>query len=157
MGAAPLSKQGAENRHDSPSTNPLQSEPLDRHAAREQRRAARHAAAGGLNGVAGLILVLLGGAFLLQNMGMLSITIHNWWALFILIPALGSFDTALRAYRNSGNRLTATARGALLAGGIMTVITLAFLFDLDWTYFGPGLIILVGIGVLINSLQPGQA
>ncbi len=142
---------------DSSSTNPIQSEPLDRHEARAQRRAARHAATGGLNWVAGLILVALGGAFLLQNMGALSITIHNWWALFILIPALGSFDTALRAYRNSGNRLNATARGALLAGAIMTVVTLAFLFDLDWTYFGPMLIILVGVGVLINSLLPGQA
>ena len=143
--------------NDASPTNPIQPEPLDRHAARQARREARHAATGGLNWVAGLILVALGGAFLLQNMGALSITIHNWWALFILIPALGSFDTALRAYRNGGNRLNATAHGALLAGAFMTVITLAFLFELDWTYFGPMLIILVGIGVLINSLLPGPA
>jgi hypothetical protein len=142
--------------NDLPSLNNVQPEPLDRDEARRQRRAARHAATGGLGWVAGLIMIVLGGVFLLYNMGALSITLHNWWALFILIPALGSFDTAWRAYRAGGNRLTATARGAILAGVILTAITLAFLLELDWTYFGPILLILAGVGVLINFLIPGQ-
>ena len=34
----------------------------------------------------GLVLILLGALFLLQRTGMVSL--HNWWAIFILIPGI---------------------------------------------------------------------
>jgi hypothetical protein len=141
-----------------PSHNP-QSAPPDRHEIREQRRQARRElsyGSGSLSWVAGIILVLLGVVFLLQTMGKLTIPFHNWWALFILIPALGTFETALRLYRNAGNRLIASARGSLLGGLVLTLISASFLFNFDWAYFGPVLIILAGIGILLNFSLPGK-
>ncbi|HVP20663.1 MAG TPA: hypothetical protein VMS73_02260, partial [Anaerolineaceae bacterium] len=35
----------------------------------------------------GVVLILIGAAFFLQNFNLLQI--NNWWALFLLIPAIG--------------------------------------------------------------------
>jgi hypothetical protein len=134
-----------------------QPEPLSRREARRQRRAERLADPSGRTGwVAGLILIVLGVAFLLQNTTNFTIPLKNWWALFILIPAIGALDTALRMYRSAGNQLTAPARGSLLVGLVLTFVTAAFLFGLSWSYFGPILIILAGIGLLATYLFGGK-
>ena len=127
-------------------------DPFDRQEARQQRREARRAARGipgrGSTWVAGLIMILLGVAFLLRTSGNLNFPLNNWWALFILIPAIGAFDTAIRMYRNSDNQLTAPAAGSVLVGLVLTFITVLFLFNLSWSLFGPILLILAGIGIL---------
>lgn len=133
-------------------------QPLDRHEARRQRREARRAALGarssGGTWVAGLILILLGTAFLMQNMGTFSIPFRNWWALFILMPAIGAFSRAFRVYKHADNRLTTQARNSLFVGLILTIVSGLFLFDLNWSLFGPLLIILVGLGILLNNMLP---
>jgi hypothetical protein len=128
-----------------------ENESLSRREARHQRREERFAdpSRGGA-WVAGLILIVLGSMFLLRNTGMFYIPFKNWWALFILIPAVGAFDTAFRTYRDAGNQLTAAARSSLMVGAVLTFVTIMFLFDFSWTYFGPILIILVGIGLIFN-------
>jgi len=129
-------------------------EPFDRREARRQRREERREALGipgGSTWVVGLILIILGGVFLMQNTGMYKIPFANWWALFILIPAFGSLDRAYRAYKNADNQLTGFARNSMFVGLILTMVAGMFLFNLNWTIFGPILIILVGIGILINT------
>jgi peptidoglycan/LPS O-acetylase OafA/YrhL len=127
-------------------------EPFDRREARRQRRAERLGDPSQRSTwVAGLILILLGGMFLMQNMGS-NIPLKNWWALFILIPAIGAIDTGIRMYRQADNRLTAPASGSLLVGGVLTLVTLGFLFNISWTFFGPAILILAGIGVLANAM-----
>jgi peptidoglycan/LPS O-acetylase OafA/YrhL len=116
---------------------------------RAERRAARYT--GGGAWIVGVALIALGAIFMLQNMG--TVLIHNWWALFILLPALGSFATAYGAYRNSG-RLTVVARSSLIGGLILTAIAGFFLLDLDWARWWPTLLILVGIGALTNAVLP---
>jgi asparagine N-glycosylation enzyme membrane subunit Stt3 len=133
-----------------------QPEPLSRREARQQRREVRNASAGGLTWVAGILLIVLGIAFLMDNLGSFPIPLDNWWALFVLIPALGAFDKAWQIYRQADNQLTATARGSLLAGFILTLVTAVLLFDLNWSIFGPILIILVGIGIVLNFTLPGK-
>lgn len=142
-------------------TNPLPtdtqpSEPLSRREARAERRAAHAAANSGATWLTGVILILVGGAFLLQNLGALAFPLDNWWALFILIPAIGAFDKGWRLYRTADNQLTAAARGSLLTGIILLLVTIAFLFAFSWIIFGPALIILGGIGILINALLPSD-
>ncbi|MFT3891043.1 MAG: hypothetical protein QM730_05365 [Anaerolineales bacterium] len=128
-------------------------EPLDRHEARQQRREARLADPSRTGSwTVGLILILLGGMFLMRNMGNFSFPLQNWWALFILIPAIGAIDSALRMYRHAGEQWNAAARGSLGVGIILTFVTIMFLFDLSWAYFGPALIILAGIGILLNAM-----
>jgi hypothetical protein len=137
------------------SANNPQSEPLNRHEARQMRREGRHAARGGVSWVAGLILVVLGAAFLLQNTGNFVFPFDNWWALFIMIPAVGAFGNAWSQYQKAGH-WDASARGSVLGGLILTFITCIFLFNLSWTYLGPILIILAGIGILVNFALPGK-
>jgi hypothetical protein len=125
----------------------------ERRMARAQRRAERRAAryAGGGTWVVGVALIILGGVFMFQNMG--ALLIHNWWALFILLPALGSFATAYGAYRSSG-RLTPLARNSLVGGLILTAIAGFFLLDLDWARWWPTLLILAGVGALATAVLP---
>jgi hypothetical protein len=127
---------------------------MERRMERVQRRAERRAAryAGGGAWLPGIALIVLGAIFMLQNMGALQIS--NWWALFILLPALGSFATAYGAYRNNGGRLNAMARGSLIGGLVLTAIAAFFLLDLDWGKLWPLLLILAGIGALLNALLP---
>jgi uncharacterized membrane protein len=131
-------------------------EAFDRQEARRQRREARRAALGtpsrGSTWVTGLIMILLGVAFLLRTTGTFSFPLNNWWALFILIPAIGAFDTAIRIYRHSENGLTVPAGGSLLVGLVLTFVTASFLFNLNWSFFGPVILILTGIGILAITM-----
>jgi hypothetical protein len=123
---------------------------------RRQRREARRAARGGSHAGAwtgGIILIGLGIVFLAQNLNLFSF--DNWWAVFILIPAVGAFGAAWRNYQEAGGRLTAGTRASLFGGLILTMIAAAFLFNLEWTVLGPVFIILVGVGILVNTLLPG--
>ena len=134
-----------------------QPEPIDRREARRQRRADRLADPSRPGSwVVGLILIALGGLFLLRNTGTFDIPLKNWWALFILIPAIGSLDTARRMYRAAGDQLTAPARSSLLVGLVLLFVTAVFLFDLNWSLFGPILIILAGIAILFTYMTSGR-
>jgi hypothetical protein len=131
-------------------------EPFDRLGARRQRREARRAALGtpsrGSTWVAGLIMILLGVAFLLRTTGNFIFPLNNWWALFILIPAIGAFDSASRLYRDADNQITGPALGSLLVGLVLTLVMASFLFNLNWNFFGPILLILTGIGILAVAM-----
>ena len=102
--------------------------------------------------VGGAVLILLGITFLLQNQGLFSF--ENWWALFILIPALGSFGSAWSAFQDAGGYLDSKARSSLLFGILLTIVSAIFLFDLSWTYLGPALLILVGVSILVSGFLP---
>jgi hypothetical protein len=117
---------------------------------REERRAQRRSGGGAWWG--GLVLIVLGVIFLLQNMG--AAIFSNWWALFILIPAVAAFGAAWRSYQAAGNRLTAPARGSLIGGLVLTAISLGFLFNLNGRLFWPMLIILAGVGIALNAMLP---
>ena len=89
--------------------------------------------------IGGIVLVTLGVIFLLQTTGLLGRLPFefNWWALFILIPAVGAFDSAIPLYRNADNQITGTALGSLLVGLVLTFVTTSFLFNLNWSFFEP--------------------
>lgn len=99
--------------------------------------------------VGGVVLILLGAFFLLQNIT--GFWFGNWWALFILIPAFGSFAAAWRAYQTHG-RLTGAARGPLIGGFILLLVAAMFLFNLDWGRLWPLFLILIGVGALATAL-----
>jgi hypothetical protein len=99
----------------------------------------------------GVVLVVVGGLFLLQNISPFRLV--NWWAIFILIPAIGSFVAAFQKYKADG-RLSAPARGSLFGGLIFTTVAAIFLFNLDLGRYWPVFIIAAGLAVLANSLLP---
>jgi hypothetical protein len=93
----------------------------------------------------GLALIVVGVLFLAQNY--LGLTLRNWWALFFLIPAFGSFSGAPDSLRRGDND---EAMGEIVAGLGFTALTAAFLFDLEIGRLWPVALIIVGIGLLIS-------
>lgn len=91
--------------------------------------------------VVGIILIIIGVAFLFQNIS--GLWLGNWWALFILIPAIGSLATAWRIYETHGH-MTAAARGPLVGGIVLLMVTAIFLFNLDWGRVWPVFLIIAG-------------
>lgn len=98
----------------------------------------------------GITLIVLGIVFLLQQTG--TFDLHNWWALFILIPAFGAFINVYRYIHSSGGHFTAAARSALVGGLILTLVALIFLLDLNWGVMWPWFLIIIGVGGLLGAL-----
>jgi hypothetical protein len=135
----------------SPDNNESQPESNDQRSTRRQRIEERRAGRSG-SWAAGAILILIGIFIMLQNLT--SFELENWWALFIMIPALGAFGNAWRAFQNDGG-LSGQARASLISGVILTMVTAIFLLGLNWTILGPVLLILAGVGLLLNVILPG--
>jgi hypothetical protein len=102
--------------------------------------------------ILGAVLIILGLLLLLQNF--VTIELDNWWALLILLPAVGAFARAWDAYLDSDRRLTRQVRKPLLGGMVLVGVAAVFLLGLDWFIFFPALLILAGIGVLLNAMLP---
>ncbi len=114
-------------------------------------RAERHAARGG-GWMAGAVLIILGVFFLLENTD--TIGLHNWWALFILIPAVASFESAWAAYTRHG-AWTAAAMGPLVSGSILTLVALSFLLDWSTGLLFPLALIVGGAALLFGAFRTG--
>jgi drug/metabolite transporter (DMT)-like permease len=116
---------------------------------REDRRPRRHRERGW---IAALILIGIGVVLLLQNFGF---TVpHNWWALFLLIPAVVAFANAFATYNREG-RLTTAAIGPFVGGVVLVALTIVFLLELtiNWDLIGPIALILIGLGILARHYQ----
>ena len=101
--------------------------------------------------IGGIILIVLGVIFLLQNVR--GFYLNNWWALFILIPAFSSFADAWNRYRQDG-RLSKRVRSALISGCVFLLVTATFLFNWNWGIVLPVLLIVWGVTLMLNSLLP---
>ncbi len=100
----------------------------------------------------GLVLLVLGLLFLLERFS--DFSFDNWWALFILIPALSSFAGAWEMTRRAGH-FTYAARAALVGGLFPLIVAVMFLFKLDWGQWWPMFVILAGISAISNGLTFG--
>jgi hypothetical protein len=103
---------------------------------------------GGSNVLAGVALVTVGVLFLLANT--IGFTLNNWWALFILIPAVGNFQRAWHIRQRNG-RFTHGARGSITGGLILTFVAFTFLFSWDWGTIWPVFLIIGGLGALFGG------
>ena len=148
------------NENNQPANNPAPLLPAADQYGRDQRRLEyearreeRHARRGSKGGawIGGVVLIVLGVIFLLQNVR--GFYLNNWWALFILIPAFGSFADAWNIYRQTG-KLSRRVRGALVTGCVFLLVTATFLFNWNWGLVLPVLLIIWGVTLLLNSLLP---
>lgn len=104
----------------------------------------------------GVILIVLGITFLLQNLGVLGRD-FNWWAIFILIPAIGSMGAAWAAFRRSGGRFNAIVRSSLSSGAIVLAVALMFLFGVNWAVWWPLMLIVPGLALLGNRFTDPES
>ena len=125
--------------------------PRDWHAERDARRAERRGRWGSVP-IGAVILVIVGLVLLAENFGFEPM--ENWWALFLLIPAVGALVAAIRNYRDSGDRVTGDVVGSLIAAAIFAGLCVAFLFDFGWSLFWPILLIAIGLGILAREYWP---
>lgn len=100
--------------------------------------------------VAGLVLIVLGVLFFLQQGGYISMT-ENWWALFIYLAAAACFANVWRAYRAAG-AFRAQAGGSLIWGLVLTAVASIFFFNLEWDQWWPVILIAVGVGIIGNNV-----
>jgi hypothetical protein len=100
------------------------------------------------NWIGGVVLIAIGIIFLLSNVT--DFHLDNWWALFILIPAVSSFGKVYSSYQRHG-RITRAARGSLTGGFILTLISAAFLLELDWGLIWPVFLIIGGLSALLGG------
>lgn len=101
--------------------------------------------------IAAAILIGVGVVFLFQNMGYA--IPGNWWALFLLIPAVFALASAGKSYRQNGGRFGPGMAGSLITAAVLVALTLIFLFDLDvnWNVVWPAALIVIGLGVLARA------
>jgi hypothetical protein len=95
--------------------------------------------------IPGLALIGIGLVFLAQNY--LGREIHNWWALFILLPV---FFTLERAYASLQVGRSAEAIGQLMGALVLVALVVIFLLDLPLGQLWPIFLILGGIWLLFS-------
>jgi hypothetical protein len=117
--------------------------------AYEERPAEVSRRDGGRGLIVGLVLIGLGIVFLWQNLFGFQ-PIDNWWALFILIPAVSNLSRGWQAYQATGSWGEAMGRG-LTTGLLLVTIALIFLLDLDFGRWWPALLILLGLSLLLKG------
>jgi hypothetical protein len=105
--------------------------------------------------IVGVILILLGSAFMLERSGLFTLA-GNWWSVFIYLAAASCFVNAWRSYRARGE-VGSAAGGSLTWGLMLTVVATIFLLDLEWNMWWPAILIALGVGMVISSLLRGAS
>ena len=95
--------------------------------------------------IPGVALIGLGIVFLIQNY--LGREIHNWWALFILVPV---FFTLERGYASLQAKRPAEALGQVLGALVLTALIVIFIFDLPFGQLWPIFLIIGGLSLLVS-------
>lgn len=102
--------------------------------------------------LAGAALIVVGLFFLMTNV--FSFTFGgNWWAVFILIPALYNLQRAWSAYQQAGS-ITSKVRSNLVGALMIGAVALIFLFGLNIGRWWPMFLIIFGVSVLLRA--PGR-
>jgi hypothetical protein len=99
--------------------------------------------------IVGLVLIAVGGVFLLQNAGV-PVLVGNWWALFILIPAVAAFTAAWSLYQQDGH-FTPRVVGLISGGLVPLTIALIFLFNASFGSAWPILLVVLGAGLVLRG------
>lgn len=98
----------------------------------------------------GVILIIGGIVLFSQQFGLLGPR-YNWWALFILIPALASLGGAFTALQQTG-KFNAAVRSGLGGGIVLLTLTFMFLFGLDWAIWWPLMVLAGGLSVFLEGM-----
>ncbi|RIK32619.1 MAG: hypothetical protein DCC56_02060 [Anaerolineae bacterium] len=101
----------------------------------------------------GLAFIGGGALILLNQTGLLSIQ-FNWWALFILFPAIGSLSSAYNRYRATNNLFDMGVMMPALIGlfmlGLMVNLLSGNGWDFNWNLFWPAIMIIMGLGMIFG-------
>lgn len=98
----------------------------------------------------GIAVTLAGAVLVFSANGTLNV--GSWWAVLILIPAIGSFAEAVLRYRQAGNRFTRQAGAGLTGGLFLAAVAVMFLFKLEWSRYWGIFIVLAGLSLILSAV-----
>jgi hypothetical protein len=101
------------------------------------------------NWILGFIFIIGGVILIAQQLGWLGAR-YNWWALFIMVPALASLGGGFSELQSSG-KFGAAVRAGLGGGLILMTLSLVFLFGLDWSVWWPLMVLVAGVAIFLES------
>jgi len=100
----------------------------------------------------GAVLIIVGLAFIIENLGLPFIKEENWWAVFLLIPIVAILDDIYRIYTTTpegkAGAIASKMVGLLVLGAIMII----FLFGVNLGMYWPVLLIAAGLVFLVAAL-----
>lgn len=101
----------------------------------------------------GLAFIAGGAIILLNQSGLVSFDM-NWWAVFILIPAIGSFGSAYNRYRVTNNLFDMSVMMPALIGLFMIGLMFSLLsgngWNFNWNLLWPVMLIIIGLGMIFG-------
>jgi hypothetical protein len=101
---------------------------------------------------AGAVLIIVGMAFIVENLDLPFIKQENWWAMFLLIPIVAILDDIYRIYTTT----TEGKAGAIASKGVglfvLGVIMVIFLFGFNLGIYWPVLLIVAGVVFLLAAI-----
>jgi len=101
----------------------------------------------------GLAFIAGGAIVLLNQSGLLSFE-FNWWAFFILIPAIGSFSSAYNRYRVTNNLFDMSVMMPALIGLILIGLMFNLLsgngWNFNWNLLWSSMLIIIGLGMVFG-------
>ena len=100
---------------------------------------------------------IAGGVMVLLNQSGLVSLEFNWWALFIVIPAIGSLSNAYKRYRVTNNLFDMSVMMPALIGLFMIGLMFNLLsgngWNFNWNLFWPLMFIIIGLGMIFGRSQ----
>jgi hypothetical protein len=101
----------------------------------------------------GAVIVVIGGLLLANNLGYnIGLErLHNWWALLLLIPAIGKFHEAWMCLRAGFAIGHSAVREPLITGMACLLVSVIFLSGISWMTWWPLFVILGGLSLLLSS------
>jgi hypothetical protein len=101
----------------------------------------------------GLAFIAGGAIVLLNQSGLISFEL-NWWAFFILIPAIGSFSSPYHRYRATNNLFDMSVMMPALIGLFMIGLMFNLLsgngWNFNWNLLWPIMFIIIGLGMIFG-------
>ena len=101
----------------------------------------------------GLAFITGGVIVLLNQTGLVSFE-FNWWALFIIFPAVGSFSNAYKQYRATNNLFEMGVMMPILIGLFMLALAYNLLsgngWNFNWNLYWPAIFIVIGLGMIFG-------
>ena len=100
----------------------------------------------------GAVLIIVGLAFIVENLNLPFIKEGNWWAIFLLIPIVAILDDIYRitsaGTEGKAGAITSKLVGLLIIAAIMIIV----LFGINLGIYWPVLLIAAGLVFLVAAL-----
>ncbi len=100
----------------------------------------------------GAVLIIVGLAFIIENLHLPFIEEGNWWAIFLLIPIVAILDDIYRITSTGTEGKAGAITSKLVGLLIIAAIMIIFLFGINLGIYWPVLLIAAGLVFLVAAL-----